>query len=399
VGDNKELNIEIYTLEWCPYCQKAKNFFKSKGFSYQEYDIGEKEIKEEMKERTEGAQTVPQIFINDRLIGGYDDLMAQKHSGELFELPGLAAQTEIYNKNWDLIIIGAGPAGLNAALYGTRKGLDTVVVAEALGGQMLETGEIDNYLGLPGVEGAEMMELFWEHTDKYDVAFDLGEKITSLAKTEEGFIVKAASGVEIAGRAVIVASGTTNRELDVPGENDLKGKGVHYCATCDGHLYAGEKVAIIGGGNSGLEAALDLTKLDCQVVLVEYLDHLTGDQLLVDNVRNNEKIEVFTSHGVEEIKGKDKVDKVVLSHAEKDSKKELSVEAVFVEIGLIPNTDFIEDRVELNKIGEIVINQKNETSLPGLWAAGDVSNIKDKQVVIAAAEGAKAALRVNEYLC
>jgi len=399
VTEEQDPRIEIYSLEWCPYCQKAKNFFMSKGYSYQEYDIGDEEVKVRMQERTSGAKTVPQIFINDRLIGGYDDLMDKKHSGELYQIAGFAAEAEVYEKHRDLVIIGAGPAGLNAALYGARKGLDILIVAKALGGQMLETGEIDNYLGLPGVEGADMMEAFWRHVSNYDVIMELGEEITAVEKTEEGFQVQAKSGGEISGRSLIIASGTTNRKLYVPGEKEFSGQGVHYCATCDGHLYAGEKVAVIGGGNSGLEAVLDLARLDCQIYLVEFLDHLPGDKVLADSVRENDSIEVYTSHGVNKIDGHNKVESLRLEHAENGKKLDLEVSAVFVEIGLIPNNDFVEDMLELNDLGEIKINNKNETSLEGIWAAGDVTSIKDKQVIVAAAEGAKAALRVNENLC
>ncbi len=396
--DEQDPRIEIYSLEWCPYCQKAKNYFKSKGFSYQEYDIGNKDTKAEMEERTGGAKTVPQIFINDRLIGGYDDLIDKKHTGELYQIAGFAAEAKVYEKHWDLIIIGAGPAGLNAGLYGARKGLDVLIVAKALGGQMLETGEIDNYLGLPGVEGADMMEAFWRHVSNYDVIMELGEEITAVEKTEEGFQVQTKSGGEISGSSLIIASGTTNRKLDVPGEKEFNGLGVHYCATCDGHLYAGEKVAVIGGGNSGLEAALDLARLDCEIYLVEFLDHLTGDKVLADRVRENDSIEVYTSYGVNKIDGHNKVESLRLKHAENGEKLDLDIAAVFIEIGLIPNNDFVEDMIVVNDLGEIKINNKNETSLEGIWAAGDVTSIMDKQVIVAAAEGAKAALRVNESL-
>jgi len=399
VTEAQDPRIEIYSLEWCPYCQKAKNYFKSKGYSYREYDIGDQDVKAEMEARSGGAKTVPQIFINDQHIGGYDDLMDKKHSGELYQIAGFAADLKAYEKHWDLVIVGAGPAGLNAALYGARKGLDILIVAKALGGQMLETGEIDNYLGLPGVEGADMMEAFWRHVSNYAVTLELGEEITAVKKTEEGFRLQANSGIEVSGRTVIAASGTTNRKLNVPGEKELNGQGVHYCATCDGHLYAGERVAVIGGGNSGLEAALDLARLDCEIYLVEFLDHLTGDRVLADRVRENDSIKVYTSQGVSKIAGQDKVEGLTLKHAENGKQMDLKVAAVFVEIGLIPNNDYLEDKIEFNELGEISINNNNETSLEGIWAAGDVTCIKDKQVIVAAAEGAKAALRVNEYLC
>ncbi len=398
---SNDKKIEIYTLEWCPYCNKAKSFLKSKGFSYTEYNIDDNQVKREMIKRTDGAKTVPQIFIDDKLIGGYDDLIAAKNSGELNQLLDFKAE-ENFEKEWDVIVVGAGPAGLNTALYGARKGLDILIVSSAMGGQMIDTGEVDNYLGISNVEGPELLNSFWEHVNNYNVSLELGEEITNVEKkAEQEIIIETASGKKAITRAVVIATGTTNRQLGVEGEKALKGQGVHYCATCDGYLYAGEPVAVIGGGNAGLEAGLDLANLGCKVDLIEVQAKLTGDQVLVDRVHDHDAINVYTATGVEKIKKDkqaDKVDSLVIKDMESEEEKELAVNGVFIEIGLLPNTDFIKDTVELNEIGEIIINENNESSVQGIWAAGDVSNIKDKQIIISAAEGAKAALRINEYL-
>ena len=389
--------IEIYTLDWCPYCRKAKSFLKSKGFTYQEYNIKDENIKKEMEKRTDEAKTVPQIFINDKLIGGYDDMIELKQTGKLNSLLGIKNEIN-FDKLWDLIIIGTGPAGLSAALYAARKGLEVLLISSAMGGQMVDTGEVGNYLGMLDVKGPDLMQSFWEHVKEYDVKIELGEIVNNIHKNEEKFLVETKSGKEIKTKTIVIATGTDNRELGVPGEKEYKGKGVHYCATCDGYMYVDEPVAVVGGGNAGLEASLDMAKIGCNVDLIEYKDHLTGDAVLVDKVKANNSINIYTKYSVKEIQGDKNVKFLLVENKETEQEEVLNVKAVFVEIGLIPNTEFIDDIVELNEFNEIVVNDENETSVKGIWAAGDVTDIKDKQIIVAAGEGARAALRVNEYL-
>ena len=390
-----ENKIEIYTLEWCPYCRKAKAFLRSKGLEYEEYLIDNEERKAEMAERTGGAKTIPQIFINDEHIGGYDDIIELETTGELNDMLGF--ETDDLEKRWDLVIIGAGPAGLSGALYAARKGLDVLVLSLALGGQVIETDEIDNWVGTPEVTGGDLMQSFWEHTQKYNVQAKLGAEVTNIRNKEDYKVVETEKR-EIETEAIMVATGTHNRHLGVAGEHELKGKGVHYCAICDGYLYAGDEVAVIGGGNSGLEAALDMAKLDSPVNLIEVADQLGGDEVLKEKVKANEMIDVYTCHGIEEIVGEERVEELVIRKRETGEYKNLSVEAVFVEIGLIPNSGFVDDLVATNERNEIIINDNNQTSVEGIWAAGDVTDIQDKQIIVSAAEGSKAALRVNEYL-
>lgn len=399
MGNKKQPKIEIYTLEWCPYCSKAKMFLKSKGLAYEEYLIDKSDAnKEEMKRRTDGAKTVPQIFIDDQLIGGYDDLIAKKNDGELYELLNIEPKDN-FSKNWDLLIAGAGPAGLNAALYGARKGLDILILSESLGGQMADTGKVDNYLGIPEIEGPELLHSFWNHVEKYEVGVELGEKIRNVNKIyDKDFLIETDSGNKVKSKTLLVATGTSNRELGVEGEKKYKGKGVHYCATCDGYLYSGQHVAIIGGGNAGMEAALDLADIGCEIDLIEVEEKLTGDKILQDKVQTKSEINLHLNTDVKEFKGNDKLEQVILNDLKEEKKRGLKVDGVFVEIGLLPNSDFVKDQVEVNEIGEIIVDENNETSVKGIWAAGDVTEIKDKQIITAAAEGAKAALRVNEYL-
>jgi alkyl hydroperoxide reductase subunit F len=391
-----DLKIEVYSKDWCPYCKKAKAFLKSKGLDFKEIDINEGNNFEIMQELT-GNKTVPQIIINDNSLGGYDDIIKLENEGKFNELIG--QETKDYSKEeWELIIVGAGPAALNAALYGARKGIKLLLLTKDIGGQVINTNEIDNYLGKQGTNGAELIYDFWDHIGKYNVTTVVGEKAVEVIDKDDKKIIKTDNDKEYLTDAVIAATGAQKRHLGMKQEYVLTGKGVHYCTSCDGFLYSGQPVAVVGGGNSGLEAALDLAKIDCKVDLIELQDKLMGDDYLQDRVYDNENISVYTSTTVDQIIGEDKLKSVVIKNVEDESTKELDVNGLFIEIGLIANSDFISDIVELNKQKEIKINNKNETGVEGIWAAGDVTDIMDKQIIISAAEGAKAALRVNQYL-
>jgi alkyl hydroperoxide reductase subunit F len=391
-----DLKIEVYSKDWCPYCKKAKAFLKSKGLDFEEIDINEGNNFEIMQQRT-GNKTVPQIIINKQSLGGYDDIIELENKGEFGELIGQES-VDYSEEDWELIIVGAGPAALNAALYGARKGIKLLLLTKDIGGQVINTNEIDNYLGKQGTNGAELIYDFWDHIGKYDVTTVVGEKAVEVIDKGDRKIIKTDNNKEYLTDTVIAAAGAQKRHLGMKQEYVLTGKGVHYCTSCDGFLYSGQPVAVVGGGNSGLEAALDLAKIDCRVDLIELQDKLMGDDYLQDRVYNNENISVYTSTTVDQIIGEDKLQSVVIKNVEDDSTKELDVDGLFIEIGLIANSDFLSGTVELNKQKEIKINNKNETGVEGIWAAGDVTDIMDKQIIISAAEGAKAALRVNQYL-
>lgn len=391
-----DTNIEVYSKKWCPYCRKAKVFLKSKGFSFLEYDVGEEGRLAEMEERT-GKKSVPQILIDDYHVGGYDDLIEMENSGSLNELLGIKGN-DYSQRLWDLIIVGAGPAGLNAALYAARKGIKVLLLTEDLGGQVVDTNGIDNYIGKRKTNGFQLINDFWEHTQQYEIATIVGEKANEINAMKGEHRVISNNNREYKARTIIIASGAKKRHLGMKQEYILTGRGVHYCASCDGYLYAGRPVAVVGGGNSGLEASLDLAKLDCDVSLIEIQDELMGDQYLQKQIEKNDSIRVYKGTEVEKIKGEDKLESVVIRDNKTAEEKELSIDALFIEIGLVANSDFLNGMVETNERKEIIINENNETDVEGIWAAGDVTNIRDKQIIIAAAEGAKAVLRVNEYL-
>lgn len=392
-----EINIEIYTKEWCPYCRRTKMMLNSMGLDFTDYEITDDEsLQQEMVERS-GNETIPQIFINGQNIGGYESLI-KKISSEEFDQLIEFKRPNCSNKDWDVTVIGAGPAGMNAAVYSVRKGLNTLLVARDIGGQVIETDTIDNYLPEYGSRGPDLMEDFLQHIRNYEIDTLFGEEVTDIINENKAKTVFTKSEKEITTKTVIIATGSKKRQLGVPGENHLKDKGVSYCATCDGFLYENQSVAVVGGGNSGLEAAQDMAKIAKEVYLLIRSERMSGDEQLQDKVNNSDKIKTCKSSQVIEILGEEKVNGLKVKNINTGKLRKLNVTAIFIEIGLIPNTGFISENMSINDNNEIIIDANNKTSIEGIYAAGDVTNIKDKQIVISAAEGAKAALRVSEYL-
>lgn len=295
---------------------------------------------------------------------------------------------------YDIIVIGAGPAGITAAIYAIRKRMSLLVISKDIGGQTAWSGDIENYTGYQFITGPELTSKFEEHIRGYGVPIKEGESVTSVKKVDEKIIVKTDKG-EYESRTIIVASGKISRELNIPGENEFKNKGLTYCATCDGPLFAGKNVAIIGGGNSALDAALQLIKIANHVYLINVVSHLTGDPIMIEKVEKSEIVSVMNNTRVLAISG-DKVVRAIKVNREGEI-EDLPVEGVFVEIGLVPNSNFIPD-VGKNSFGEIKVDSYNQTSIPGIFAAGDVTDIPAKQIIIAAGEGSKAALTAFRYL-
>ena len=298
---------------------------------------------------------------------------------------------------YDLIIVGGGPAGMTAAVYAARKRLNTLLLSKDVGGQVLWTMGVENYMGYQYIEGPELMQKFEEQVKQFPLDQKIGQGASTLSRVDVGFEVRAEGGESYQARAVIVATGKRPRQLNVPGEERLKGRGVTYCAICDGPIFAGEKVAVIGGGNSALEAAYDMVKIGDHVYLVS-LTPLTGDQVLIEKVKEASNLTTLLEHEVLSIEGSNRVESLTVRDLKTGAEKKLEVGGVFVEIGLIPNSDVVRDIVKLNRLGEIEVNCACETGMPGLFAAGDVTNVPEKQIVVAAGEGAKAALAAHKYL-
>ncbi|MBM4446026.1 MAG: FAD-binding protein [Chloroflexi bacterium] len=298
---------------------------------------------------------------------------------------------------YDLMIIGGGPAGMTAAVYAARKRLNALLLSKDLGGQVNWTLGIENYMGYQIIEGPELIKKFEEQVKQFPIDIKTGEGVSSLSRTSGGFEAKTDSGETYQAKAAIIVTGKRPRPLNVPGEEKLRGRGVTYCATCDGPLFADMKVAVIGGGNSALEAVDDMVKIAEHVYLVS-LTQLTGDQILIDRVKSAVNLTMFLEHEVVEITGEKLVDGIRVRDLKTKQERELQVSGVFIEIGLIPNSDLVKNVVTLNRHGEIEVNCNNETNVPGLFAAGDVTSVPEKQIVVAAGEGAKAALQAHRYL-
>lgn len=298
---------------------------------------------------------------------------------------------------YDLIIIGAGPAGLSAAIYAARKKINILVLADGDRGQTAEAHQVENYLGIPSISGSELNEKFHIHAKSFNIEIRDGndvEKITANNGSSE--IV--ASGKSYSAKSILVATGKKYRELDVPGAKDFEGKGITYCATCDAPLYKNKTVAVVGAGDAGQDAAWQLTKYASKIYLLNKYPELRGDNMQMrEQLKNHPQVEILNNSEPTEIKG----DKFVngLIYGDNGQAKEISVQGIFVEIGSVPASKFLSGMVELNGKNEIIIDPKtNMTSRPGIFAAGDVTDVPHKQMIIAAGEGAKAALSVYEYL-
>jgi alkyl hydroperoxide reductase subunit F len=295
----------------------------------------------------------------------------------------------------DLIIIGAGPAGITAAVYAARKKLDFSVIAKDIGGQAAWSGDIENYTGYQFITGPELALKFKEHMEKFEFDLHEGIEAVKVEKETSGFKIQTSKGESFSARTVIVASGKRSRMLNVPGEVEFKNRGVTYCATCDGPLFANKDVVIIGGGNSGLDAALQMIKIASKVYLIDTAEKLIGDPVMQEKVKASPKVEILYKTKILEIMGETFVKGIRVETQGKP--QQIKAEGVFVEIGLIPNSEFI-NFVKKNKLNEIIINCAAETSHAGVFAAGDVTNVPEKQIIVAAGEGAKASLAAFKYL-
>jgi thioredoxin-disulfide reductase len=300
---------------------------------------------------------------------------------------------------YDLIIIGGGPAGMTAGIYAKRQKLNTLLITKNFGGQLnRKTIAIENYPGFEEISGKELTKKFEKHLRRQKIDIERDEVI-KLKKLKKGFLVLTKSKNKFYSKAVIVASGADPRPLEVSGEKEFIGKGVSYCPLCDGPFYEGKKVAVIGGGNSGLETAIFLANYAKEIFILEEEKEVRADKINQERVKKIKKIKIITSAQLKEIQGQNFVNSII--YQDKKTKKEikLPVEGVFVEIGLQPATSFVKNLVDFNEKDEIVVDPKTgQTKIEGLFAAGDIDNVPYKQIVIAAGEGAKAALSAYQYL-
>ena len=301
-------------------------------------------------------------------------------------------------EKYDFIIIGAGPAGLSAAIYAARRNLSTLVISKQIGGLMIMTHQVENYPGFSGISGYDLMEKFQDQAKNLGVEFEFGEA-QKIAKQKTGFEIIMDDGRKFFGRAALLAFGLSHRQLNVAGEKELSGKGVTYCATCDGPLYRNKTVAVIGGGNSALDAVLYLSGLAKKVYLIHRTDKFRAESEMLKRARELLNVEIRANTQVAEIKGDKRVSGIAIYNSgNQELKEELDLEGIFIEIGYEPRTAWLKDLIKLNSTGEIIVDPNGNTSLPGIWAAGDCTDATFKQIVIAAGAGAKAALSAYKYL-
>ncbi len=385
--------ITVYSTVWCPDCKRAKKFFGEQRVPYTNIDIEQDPEAMAFVERiNNGKRIIPTIVFPD------GSMLVEPSNAELAEKLGL--QTKARRSFYDSIVIGGGPAGLTAALYMAREGMDTLVIEKAgLGGQAGITQTLDNFPGFDqGIPGAEFAERLGRQARRFGVEIMQAQTVANLSAEGPFWCVTTGDGSEYGTKAALLATGARYRKLGVPGEESLIGINIHFCATCDGAFYKGKKVLVVGGGNSGFEEGLFLTKFASQVDIVEFLPQVKASQILQDKVAEQSNMRVTANHAVKEFKGKHKLEGVVVQDRTTGEVKEWRYDGVFVFIGLSPNSDLVRGKVETDNYGFVVTDKSLMTSLPGLFAAGDVRAGSTKQAASATGEGATVALMIRQYL-
>ena len=390
--------IKVYGASWCPDCRRAKRFLGDQRVPFEWHDI---EVDPDgvkiVQERNNGNNVIPTIIFPD---GSH---LAEPSNEELAEKIGLERMAMMHV--YDVIIIGGGPAGLTTSIYAARESLQTLVIdSKGLGGQAGVTERLDNYPGFPdGIGGAELADRIVLQAQRYGVEMLQAVSVTSITGDHEEIDVETATGDHYHARAALIATGSSYRRTEAPGEEDLIGAGIHFCATCDGPFYKDAKeLLVLGGGNSGLEEGLFLTQFVDKVTIVERGDRLRANKLLQDKVMMHKQMEVLLNHQVVEFRPKDdgsgKLGSVILKDATTGETTELHPAGCFVFIGLDPNTEFIKGQVDLDDRGLISTNMGLMTSMSGVFAAGDVRSGSTKQLASAVGEGAAAAIGIRQYL-
>ena len=348
-------------------------------------------------------QGVPAVFLNGKpFANGMIDTgkLIEKLQEQFPDLLAEGSNDAEQLEQQDVTIIGAGPAGIAAAIYTARKGLKVTMIADRIGGQVKDTQDIENLISVPLTTGNELTSNFEKHLHEYNITLKQHVSVKELAETEdENYSIHLNTGETFDSRSIILATGAQWRKLNVPGEEENIGKGVAYCAHCDGPFFKGKDVSVIGGGNSGIEAAIDLAGIVNHVTVFEFADELKADRVLINKAKEKANIDIITSAATKEIKATDnKVSSIVYEDRHSGEVKEIDLAAVFVQIGLIPNTDFVKGFVDVNRFGEIEIDERCRTDRKGIFACGDVTTVPFKQINIAMGEGSKAALSAFEYL-
>ena len=389
----EDAKITVYGAPWCPDCTRAKQFLGEQRVRYDWVDIDlDEKARAYVQQVNDGKQIIPTIIFED------GSLLVEPSNAELAAKLGI--QPKARRDFYDLIVVGGGPAGLSTALYAAREGIDTLVIeSSAIGGQAGVTERIDNYLGFPeGVEGAHLADDMRAHAERFGAEMLPAQSVAEVRADGPYRAVSTESGDEYGAMALLLSVGTRYRRLNVPGEEDFIGAGIHFCATCDGPFYRGEEVVVIGGGNSALEEGLFLTRFASKVTLLVRGDSLTASQVLREKAANHPAMEMRFNTTVQEFHGDGKLDRVIVRDALTGDTDELSPGAVFVFIGMDPNTGFLSGLVDLDDWGFIRTFDNMQTSAEGIFAAGDARAGSTKQVASAVGEGAAAALMIRQFL-
>jgi NADH-dependent peroxiredoxin subunit F len=399
-GLEGEYHFETYislSCQNCPEVVQALNVMAVHNPNISHTMIDGALYQEEIDQRK--IMAVPTVYLNGENFGSgrmsLPEIIAKLDKGAVKR----EAEKISAKQDFDVLIVGGGPAGASASIYAARKGIRTGIVAERFGGQVMDTMAIENFISVKETEGPKLVAALEEHVKEYEVDVMNLQRAKGLKKNGKMIDVELESGATLSSKAVILATGARWRELGVPGEKEYRGHGVAYCPHCDGPLFKGKPVAVIGGGNSGVEAAIDLAGIVGHVTLLEFNGELRADAVLQKKLFSLDNVEVITGAQTTEITGDDgKVNGLVYIDRATEQKHTVQLNAVFVQIGLIPNTDWLKGTIELSKFGEIEIDNHGQTSLPGVFAAGDVTTIPYKQIIMAMGDGARAALGAFDYL-
>ncbi len=385
--------IQVYSTVWCGDCKRSKKFFGEQRIPYVNIDIEHDPAAMAFVEQVNhGKRIVPTIVFPD------GDILVEPSNARLAAKLGL--QTSAKRQFYDVIVVGGGVAGLTAALYTSREGLDTLVIEKgAMGGQVGSSLRMENFPGFDeGISGSEFAERLTRQAKKFGVEILQATEAAHVSVQQPYLCVTTDNGTEYGAKAVLLATGARYKRLNIPGEENLIGSNVHFCATCDGAFYKGKKVLVVGGGNSGFEEGIFLTRFAKQVDIVEFLPEVRASQVLQDAVSNMPNMKVTTNHAVRSLKGGNKLEAIVVEDRATGETKEWNYDGVFVYIGLSPNTDMARGVVKVNEQGFISTDLTLMTSVPGIFAAGDARDGSTKQAAAAAGEGATAALMMREYL-
>ncbi|MFA6363424.1 FAD-dependent oxidoreductase [Methanoregula sp.] len=376
--------VTVYSTKNCPYCRMAKAFLDKQGVTYTAIDVGVDAVAAQKMITLSGQRGVPVITVDDEIIVGFD-------SRRLNELFGTPATTDTY----DVLIVGAGPAGLTAGVYCARKLLKTLIVSENIGGQALESWAIENYMGYRMVTGEDLMKKFEEQVRTLDVRLEL-IRVSGIVQAEGIFEVTTASGALLKAKSLILTQGKQPKKLGVSEEEKYLGRGLSICSTCDGPLYKEKKVAIVGGGNSAVQTAIEMSGIASSVSLI-VRSTIKADPVYLKKLEEIKNITVHQHSQITGLSGDQFLDQITIK-TEGQPDQNIGVDGVFIEIGWTPNTEILDGLVDLNDLGEIIVDVDGKTSRAGVFAAGDVTSVKSKQIIIAAGDGAKAALEAYEYL-